>query len=377
MTSTNHLEKLLSEAGVVVNGTNPWDPQVHNPKLFERILAEGRIAVGESYMDGWWDVEDMTEMFSRILRKGNFRKIDMIGMIPHFLKAYIFNLQNKARAFEVGEKHYDIGNELYEKMLDKRLTYTCGYWTSPSDVSATPQNLDEAQEAKLHLVAKKIGLKKGDRVLDIGGGWGSFAGFAAEKYGAEVVAITVSKEQAALGREKVKGLPVEIRVQDYRDVQDGPYDHIVSIGMFEHVGHKNYRTYFEKARELLKEDGFFLLHTIGAAKEVRVPDPWFDTYIFPNGILPSVSQIGKGIDGLFVMEDWHNFGADYDTTLQQWFKNFNTAWPSLKDTYGDRFYRMWRFYLLGVAGGFRARTMELWQVVLSPKGVPGGYTSVR
>jgi len=362
--------ELLSLAGLEPNGSRPWDPQIHDERVFKRIFAEGRIAVGESYMDGWWDVEDMTEMFTRVLRSGATQQVDKIGLVAPLLKAKLLNLQDKRHAFEVGEKHYDIGNDLYERMLDTRMTYTCGYW---KDVST----LDEAQEAKLDLICKKIGLKKGDRVLDIGGGWGSFAGFAAEKYGAQVVAVTISKEQAALGREKTKGLPVEIRVQDYRDVSDGPYDHIVSVGMFEHVGHKNYRTYMKKARELLKEDGLFLLHTIGNSKEVLVPDPWFDTYIFPNGILPSVQQIGNAIDDVFIMEDWHNFGVYYDTTLQHWFSNFDAAWPEFKEVYGERFYRMWKFYLLSVAAGFRARTLELWQIVLSPKGVPRGYVSIR
>ncbi len=370
----NHIaygSELLQKAGLTVQGPNSWDPQIHNKRVFERVFSEGRIGVGESYMDGWWDVADMTEMFTRILRSGAFAEVDRIGLLPHLVMARLFNRQSKERATEVAEKHYDIGNDLYEHMLDPRMTYTCAYWKRA-------QTLAEAQEDKLDLICKKIGLKTGDRVLDIGGGWGSFAGYAAENYGAEVVAITVSKEQAALGKEKTKGLPVEIRVQDYRDVSDGPYDHLVSVGMFEHVGHKNYRTYFTKARELLKPEGLFLLHTIGNTQETLAPDPWFDKYIFPNGILPSVAQIGKATNGLFVIEDWHNFGADYDRTLQEWWKNFDAAWPLLRGAkYDERFYRMWRFYLLGVAAGFRSRKMGLWQMVLSPQGVPGGYASVR
>jgi len=380
--ATSALEKriadILAAAGVTLNGKNPWDPQIHNPEVYRRILAGGTLAVGESYMDGWWDVDDLAEMIARLAQsEENIRTITGAGILWHVLKARLFNRQSKRRAFQVGKEHYDIGNDLYEKMLDKRMTYTCAYWNPSTSSGQVPRTLDEAQEAKLDLVCRKIGVKKGDRILDIGGGWGSFAGYAAEKYGASVVAITVSEEQAKLGREKMKGLPVEIRVQDYRDVNDGPYDHIVSIGMFEHVGPKNYRTYMKKARELLKPDGLFLLHTIGDNKTVTAADPWFDKYIFPNGTLPSPAGIGEAINDLFVLEDWHNFGPHYDLTLHAWYENFEKAWPQLKEKYGERFRRMWRYYLLSIAGGFRARKVSLWQIVLSPHGVPGGYTSVR
>lgn len=368
------VRELLAHAGVTPNGPNPWDPQVHNPAWYGRVLSGGTLAIGESYMDGWWDVEDLSELVYRVTRAQLDRKLKIsLRMLWHFVTSWLTNRQSKQRAFEVGERHYDIGNDLYTKMLDQRMVYTCAYW----DCTPLPESLDMAQDAKLDLVCKKIGLKKGDRVLDIGGGWGSFAKFAAEKYGATVVAITVSKAQAELGRERCKGLPVEIRVQDYRDVTDGPYNHIVSLGMFEHVGYRNYRVYMKKVYELLKDDGYFLLHTIGGNFSVRAGDPWVDKYIFPNGMLPSVAQVGSAIEKLFVMEDWHNFGPNYDITLTHWFKNFDAAWPELKNNYSERFYRMWKYYLLLCAGLFRSRSIQLWQIVLSKQGTPGGYTSVR
>lgn len=364
------INTLFENAGVEINGPHAWDPQVHNSDVYGRIVAGGSLAVGESYMDGWWDVEDLSGMVYRLSRANAAEEITSAGAVVTALKERIFNRQNKRRAKKVGERHYDIGNDLYKRMLDKRMVYTCAYWKDAN-------NLDDAQEAKLDLVCKKIGLKKGDRVLDVGGGWGSFAKFVYEKYGAETVAITISEEQAKLGKELTKDMPIEIRVQDYRDVNDGPYDHIVSLGMFEHVGHKNYRTYMKKVSSLLKDDGLFLLHTIGFHKTEKTPDPWIEKYIFPNGILPSVTQIGKATDGIFHMEDWHNFGPDYDKTTRAWFENFNAAWPELKDTYDERFYRMWRYYLLSVAGGFRSRLLHLWQIVLSKNGVDGGYISIR
>lgn len=372
------VEGLLRKAGITIGGSAPQDITVHDDRLFARVVREGNLGLGEAYMDGWWDANALDVFIFNILssRVAEKVKVNFASMVT-VVGAMLFNKQSSKRAFTIGEVHYDLGNDLYEAMLDKRLVYTCGYWKDAA-------TLDEAQEAKLDLVCRKIGLKAGDRILDIGCGWGSFAKFAAQKYGAHVVGVTVSKEQAELARELCKGLPVEIRVQDYREVHEA-FDHIISLGMFEHVGVKNYRTYFEVANRCLKEGGFFLLHTIGGNTSKVSTDPWIEKYIFPNSVIPSVTQIGKAIEGLFVMEDWHNFGAYYDKTLMAWFKNFDTAWftpsnvegPSLKAKYGERFYRMWKYYLLSCAGAFRARDIQLWQIVLSKHGVSGGYTSVR
>lgn len=360
----------LAKADVKLGGTRPQDITVHDDRLFGRVMRYGTLGLGEGYMDGWWDVPALDAFIYKVLtaRLQNVIEINWASVVA-IAKAFFLNLQSGTRAFRVGEVHYDLGNDLYEAMLDKRMVYTCGYWKDAT-------TLDEAQEAKLDLVCRKIGLKAGDRILDIGCGWGSFAKFAAERYGASVVGITISKEQAALAQERCKGLPIEIRVQDYRDVNE-TFDHIVSLGMFEHVGVKNYRTYFEMAKRCLKDDGLFLLHTIGGNVSRLTSDPWIGKYIFPGGVIPSVAQIGEATENLFVVEDWHNFGTDYDTTLMAWFKNFDAAWPSLRAKYGDRFYRMWKYYLLACAGSFRAREVQLWQIVLSPHGVSGGYRSVR
>ena len=286
-----------------------------------------------------------------------------------FLGNILANPQRKTKAFEIGGHHYDIGNDLYQAMLDKRLVYTCGYWKKT-------RNLNEAQEAKLDLVCKKLNLQKGMKVLDIGCGWGSFAKYAAEKYGVEVTGITVSEKQMELGRKLCKGLPVEIKLQDYRDVE-GVYDHVVSLGMIEHVGYKNYRTYMEVVHQHLNDDGLFLLQTIGRNKSVKMTDPWMEKYIFPNSMLPSIKQLGSAIEELFVMEDWHNFGTDYDKTLMAWFNNFNKHWNNLKSNYDEKFCRMWKYYLLALAGSFRSRYLQLWQIVLSKKGILGGYSPIR
>lgn len=364
------IEELLKKADVTIGGSRPWDITVHDERLYNRVIRYGTLGLGEAYMDGWWDAPALDAFIYKVIAAHLDTAIRVnVASFFSIVRAYLFNLQSDARAFKVGEVHYDLGNDLYEAMLDKRMVYTCGYWGNAA-------TLDEAQEAKLDLVCRKIRLKKGDRILDIGCGWGSFAKFAAERYGASVVGVTVSKKQAILARERCEGLPVEIRVQDYREVNE-QFDHIVSLGMFEHVGVKNYRTYFEVANRCLKEDGLFLLHTIGFARSQLTSDPWIEKHIFPGGMLPSITQIGKAIEGLFLIEDLHNFGADYDQTLTAWFKNFDAAWPKLRDKYDVRFYRMWKYYLLSCAGVARARQTQLWQIVLSKNGVPGGYTSTR
>ena len=365
--------QILSDAGIEVNGNRPYDIQVHDERLYRRIFLQGTLGLGEAYMDGWWDCEDLADALTRLLRSEASKKTPNFAAKVLALSQKFVNAQDIHKAKRVAEQHYDLGNDLYAAMLDKRLVYTCGYWKNA-------KNLDEAQENKLDLVCRKLNLQPGQRILDVGCGWGSFAKFAAEKYGVSVVGITISKEQVALGMELCKGLPVDLRLVDYRDVKKEfpePFDHIVSLGMFEHVGPKNYDVYFKTLREVLKPEGLFLLHTIGGTGA----DPWLDRYIFPGGYLPTIAQISIPASKRFIMEDWHNFGADYDLTLTAWWNNFNAAWTTLKATgkYDERFYRMWRYYLLCCAAAFRTRAQgaELWQIVLSPTGVPGGYTSVR
>jgi cyclopropane-fatty-acyl-phospholipid synthase len=362
-------EQLLAVAGVSVGDQRPWDIQVHQPAMFSRVLAQGSLGLGESYMDGWWDCQRLDEFFFRILRARLDRMVGSWRDAFRMLKAKLVNLQSPSRAFRIGKHHYDIGNELYRAMLDKRLIYSCGCWDGAA-------SLDEAQEAKLELIGRKLDLEPGMRVLDIGCGWGGTAHYLADRYRVEVVGVTVSQEQVNFATQLCRGLPVEIRYQDYRDL-DERFDRILSVGMLEHVGPKNYGSFMNVVRRCLDDSGLGLLHCIGIQPTSAGYDPWIARYIFPNSQLPSARQLCQAVEGRFVVEDWENLGANYDRTLLHWFNNFQRAWPFLKDRYDERFYRMWRYYLLCCAGAFRARINQVWQIVLSPHGVPGGYRPVR
>lgn len=371
MTSAKRaVSDILKLADISVNGDRPHDLKVNDERFYASVLGGGVVAFGESYMNGWWDCERLDELIYTALRAELEHRVKPLKVLLPVMLSKLVNQQGRSKAFKIGEHHYDLGNELYTRMLDKRMVYTCGYWKQAAD-------LDQAQEAKLELVCRKMGLVPGMKVLDIGCGWGAFAKYAAEKYRSEVVGVTVSKEQIELGREMCAGLPVDLRLQDYRDVQ-GRFDRIVSLGMFEHVGIKNYRTFMQLVDRCLQPNGLFLLHTIGANIEKEMIDAWTDKYIFPGGMLPTAQRICRAAEGLFVLEDWHNFGVDYDPTLTAWMSNVDKYWAELsKLGYDQRFYRMWRYFLLSSAGSFRARRSQLWQIVYSKKGVQGGYQPVR
>jgi cyclopropane-fatty-acyl-phospholipid synthase len=366
------LKELAASADVTLNGHRPWDIRVHDAAFYDRVLREGSLGLGESYMDQQWDAPALDETFTRLLGSGiEDRLYGAAGLglrlrvAAAVARARVLNLQSRQRAFQVGEQHYDVGNDLYQAMLDPTMSYSCGYWAEANDLAS-------AQRAKLDLICRKLELQPGERVLDIGCGWGGLAEHAARHYGVQVVGLTISREQAGLARERCAGLPVEIRLQDYREMS-GRFDKIVSVGMFEHVGRKNDTAFFDTAARLLNDDGLFLLHTIGTSAANPVNDPWIDRYIFPNGELPNAERLAQALRPRFVLEDWHAFGPDYDRTLMAWWANVERAWPELAAAgYDERFRRMWKYYLHCSAAFFRSRTGHLWQLVLSQ---PGGRRS--
>jgi len=372
MNAKEKIRELLALAGINLNGPDPWDIQVHDEHFYQRALGHGSVGVGESYMDGWWDVADLSEFFYRLHRADLPRKLRSSDLFWLGVRSAVFNLQRKSHSEQVARQHYDIGNDLYRVMLDKNMQYTCAYWKNAD-------NLEQAQENKLHLVCRKLQLKPGMRVLELGGGFCGLARFMAKEYGCEVVTYNISKEQVAFGREFCADLPVRIEEKDYREAihEAGQFDRVAAVGLCEHIGYRNYRPFMELARAKLKDTGLFLLHTIGGTRTRTSTDPWIDKYIFPNGMLPSIPQLGHAMENLFIVEDWHNFGPDYVKTLMAWWKNFEMRYCTLdKQRYDQRFFRMWKLYLMMSAAGFRARRMHLWQLVLSKGDIPS-YEPVR
>jgi cyclopropane-fatty-acyl-phospholipid synthase len=355
------LRDMLEQAGVTVNGPAPQDIQVNDRRFYRRVLAQGSLGLGDSYVDGWWDAEAVDETIAKILQGGmQERAVSSPSVVAVALAARVVNFQEERPAERNARWHYEKGLDLYRAMLDPRMTYTCAYWKDAS-------TLEEAQEAKLELICRKLGLREGSTLLDIGCGWGSLIKYAAERHGVRAKGITVSPEQAEYAREDCRGLPVEVEVVDYRHVQ-GEFDAIVSVGMFEHVGVKNYPAYMQTVDRCLKPDGVKLLHTIAGNRRTPHLDSWLHKHIFPGCTLPTLAEIGEATEGLFMVEDVHNFGPDYDLTLMAWDRNFEAAWPELRPQYDERFRRMWRYYLLCSAGSFRARRSQLFQVVLTRPG---------
>lgn len=367
------INNLLSNSGVRVNGPNPWDIQINEKfliKFYYRIIRYGSLWLGESYMDGWWNCKKLDEFFTRILKVGLDKKSNPWRMIFSYFWSILFNFQTRSASMRVAKNHYDLSSKLYESFLDPYNQYTCGYFKNTT-------NLDIAQKQKLDLICRKLNLNSQDHLLDIGCGWGGLVKYAAENYGCNVTGISISKEQIHYARVYTKGLPVEILEMDYRDLGKKQYSKIVSVGMVEHVGYKNYREFMEIAHKALEPDGLFLIHTIGGLESVTSTDPWINKYIFPNSMLPSIKQIAKASEGLFITHDLHNFGSNYDPTLMAWYENFKKNWDTVKSDYDERFYRMWEYYLLSCAGSFRAGVNQLYQFVFSKNLLEKEYLPVR
>ena len=370
------VENLLAQADVKIEGMRPWDMHILDERFYNRVLKDGTLGMGESYMDGWWTCQALDQLIAKLLTARVDTKVrDKLKLVLSAIHSRLFNLQSRKRASQVADVHYNLDNTLYGYMLGRTMAYTCAYFKDTD-------NLDIAQDQKFDLVCRKLRLKPTDKVLEMGSGWGGFAEFAAKHYGCELICINISKEQVSYAKKRCKGLNITFHLCDWRDrhvynPKNLLFDKIVSIGMAEHVGHQNYAPWLTLTHKSLKKGGLFLLHTIGGNASTTIIEPWTQKYIFPNGMLPSIQQLGSAMENLFIMEDWHNFGTYYDTTLMHWHKNFNDHWDKLKNKYDEKFYRMWNYYLLSCAGMFRVRDAQLWQIVLSKNGMPDAYESVR
>ncbi len=366
----NQGTELLAKAGIAVGGSEPYDLQVNDDRFWARVLKDRELGLGEAYQDAWWDAERVDEFLVKVFTADLRSAIrPSPALVWNVARSRLTNRQTTSRAARNARAHYDIGNDLYRRMLGEEMVYSCAVWGGADDLAS-------AQEAKLDLICRKLHLEPGMRVLDIGCGWGGFARHAASRYGAHVVGISPAGEQIAEARDRAGDLPVEFHQQDYREVT-GTYDRIVSIGMFEHVGPRNYPGFFDRCGELLASDGLMLHHTIGSNESKESTDAWFDRYIFPGGVVPSLHQIAGAAQPRWTIEDVHNLGPDYDRTLMEWFDRIEARWHEIPH-YDERFRRTWRYYLLSSAASFRVRNLQLFQVVFSRTGrVSPTYRATR
>jgi cyclopropane-fatty-acyl-phospholipid synthase len=369
MSTEVFIREQLAKAGVTINGPEAWDLQVRDACAYIRILRNGTIGFGEAFMEGLVDCERFDLLAERAFRANLSKQFEVRAALVHSVKVRLNPFGSRHRSFEIGEAHYDAGNDFFESLLDPYMAYSCGYWERA-------ETLDAAQRDKLDLICRKLRLEPGMRVLDIGSGWGSFARYAAEHYGVSIVGITVSRQQIEFATRVCSGLPVSFRYLDYRDI-DESFDRVVSVGMFEHVGRRYYDNFFAACERCLKPSGILLLHTIGQQQE-RPVNAWYNKYIAPGAEIPTIRNIVESARSGLVLEDLHTFyGVHYDKTLMAWSANLDAAWSRLKETYDEPFYRMWKMYLQGCAAGFRTDLLRVWQFVFSRGGIPGGYAYAR
>ena len=341
------VRKLFSSAGVTINGDNPWDIEVNDDRFYRDVLFRGSLGLGESYLREYWRAADLEELFFR-LTSSNLEQISkrLPTQLVNSSVSRLSNRQTPSRALSNAEHHYNLGNDLFFEFLGRYKNYSCGYFRDTD-------SLDEAQLAKMRRLCDLLELEEGDTLLDVGGGWGEFARFAAENRGCHVTSVNISDSQIRHAREYCRDANVDVVRSDYRDLR-GRFSKIAVIAMFTHVGPKNYRQFMQTMHRLLQAGGRMVMETVGALTATERCEPWTDKYIFPGGIIPSPQQIESACAGLFRLRIVEEFGADYVITLRHWHRNFMAAWPRLSQRYSETTRRMFEYYLLSVAGAFRS-----------------------
>ncbi|TMW56093.1 hypothetical protein Poli38472_008741 [Pythium oligandrum] len=369
--AANLMKKALAEANIVIGR----DIIVHDEEIFLDWVNRGMLAIGESYMAKKWEaVTPLDEVLRRLLAQPTEKRRKLLKSWNAKLvglSAHIFNYQSPSRAGIVGSYHYDLGNDFFKLWLDPHMQYSCAYFKDIEDT-----DLDGAQRLKMHMIAQKLKLEPGMRVLEIGCGWGGLACYLAKNYNVHVTGITISNEQLKEARKWAEREGVShltsFEYQDYRGMH-GQFDRVLSIAMLEAVGYKNMDMYYSVIERCLKPGGVAVVHSVTSNTSRKIPiQLWILKYIFPNGFLPSLQQMMKFTERKLIVEDVHNLGPDYDKTCFVWNQRFQEQWklgkienPMKTQSNPEVFKRMWEFYLLYCCAGFRQRTLQLTQTVYS------------
>ena len=367
--SKNKVGAFLNRAGLQVDGPNEFDPKVTSDEFYRMVTLKGMLGLGESYVLGHWDCEDLEVFFLRAFRSGLLE--ELANALPMKIMRFMYgvsNPQSVIRAKHNAQDHYAKQEAVVLSMTGRRKAYTCARWTDPLDPNEV--DIDIAQERKLQLIYNKLCLNPGKKTLDIGCGWGSLIGFLAER-GVDSYGITPVDSQIEYIRNAYGGT-VKVAVSDYRDrpADWNLFDAVVSVGMYEHVGRKNADAYMHAVNNMLAPESLALTHCFGIANsKVPLVDPWTEKYIFPGVYLPTLSEIVQASENADLrVVDVEEMGIHYQKTLRSWNKNFVEAWPMLKQnqSFNPCFFRMWRYYLLIAAAAFGARKIDLWQIIHQP-----------
>jgi len=358
----------LTRAGVTVNGPNPWDIRVLDNRLFRRVVGTRELGFGDSYVEGWWECDRIDELVTRILRTGIKRILPPgISGLTLAARSVITNTQGSERAGDNATAHYGQHDALLRLILGEPLVYSCADWRDATDLA-------DAQHAKIDRLASKLQLRPGMRVLDIGCGWGATADYLSTRHGVIVVGITPVAAQATHAARHHRHSDVSFVTTDFSNfTSPKPFDRIYSVGMVEHVGPKNLKPFFRHCQDLLVDDGIMFHQTIGRRTPRASTDAWIDRRIFPGGAIPSVQQLSRAWSAGWVLEDFENLGPDYDRTLMAWLGLLEGKKDQVLDQFGEEMYRTFRFYFQYCAGAFRARELQLWQLVLTKHPAPYQY----
>ncbi len=354
------VERALRRADVRIDGDRPHDIRVLDPRFYGDVLRRGSLGFGECYVRRWWDADDVEELAFRLIRSGVYSLSSAVPGLPRDLRDMFANQQTRRLATRVADEHYSMGNDVFFAFLGGVRNYSCGIFDGDAD-------LDAAQTRKLAKISSLLDLRPGERLLDVGGGWGELSRHAAAAHGCEVTHVNLSDEQIRHASALCTDLSVRVEKRDWRDVE-GRFDKIAVIAMLTHVGPKNYRRFMQRMHDRLEPGGLMLIETVGTRHAAVRCEAWLDKYIFPGGVVPTRRQILGAADGLFDETRFESSGEHYVQTLRCWQENFERNWTDLSSRYDEERRRIFNYFFQSIGGAFRAGYVDHWHILLRRTG---------